>query len=251
MLLNIKSKVVFKQIFSFVEKNKYLKLIKNNKKAQQKLNISLDSYMQYYKQIEIEIIPKQSDDLKDTIFINTSNFNDNIIYFNSDSERISRNKFQEYDDISKIRVLIDIKNGNSLKALFATCSKIQEIKFIHCALNILTDISYLFMGCKSLVNVDLSRLKLDNIEDTSYMFANCISLKTIKFPKSTINIFTNMEYMFYGCSSLENIDISNFKTDQVQNMHGLFSGCKLLKELKLSNLKTESVVNIDKYVWNV
>ena len=145
MLFGLKSKLVFKNIFSFIEKNKYFEIIKNSKKVQQKLSISLDSYKEYFKQIEVEIIPKKSDDLKDTKFINISDFINNKIYFNSDSETIRRNTFLENDNISKIRVLIDIKNGDSLKNLFLSCKKIQEIKFIHCAVNIMTNLSNLFL----------------------------------------------------------------------------------------------------------
>ena len=142
MLFGIKSKLVLKNIFSFIEKNKYFVIIKKSKKVQQKLSISLDSYKEYFKQIEVEIIPKKSDDLKDTKFINISDFINNKIYFNSDSETIRRNTFLENDNISKIRVLIDIKNGDTLKNLFLSCKKIQEIKFIHCALNIITNLLF-------------------------------------------------------------------------------------------------------------
>ena len=59
-LENIKSKYILKQIFDILPKKKALKIIKENKTLQNKLEINLNDYMKYseiFNPIEIEIIP--------------------------------------------------------------------------------------------------------------------------------------------------------------------------------------------------
>ena len=57
MLNSIKSNYILKKIFDNVEKNLYLRLLKNNKNLQTKLDLSIDTYKEYYDEIEIGIIP--------------------------------------------------------------------------------------------------------------------------------------------------------------------------------------------------
>ena len=52
---NIKSKYVLQRIFSNLEKNKLLKIIKNNKKIQEKLDLGLEDYIDYYSEIIITV----------------------------------------------------------------------------------------------------------------------------------------------------------------------------------------------------
>ena len=48
MFDKIKSNFSFKEIIKFIPKRKYLKIFIKNKKLQNKLNISLDTYIEYY-----------------------------------------------------------------------------------------------------------------------------------------------------------------------------------------------------------
>jgi hypothetical protein len=90
----------------------------------QKSDISLDTYKLYFTQIELQIIPKKVDDLKGTKFVNIKDFDNNKVYFNFDIKEIKRDYFIENDDVSKIRVLVDIKNKESLSGLFSSCKYI-------------------------------------------------------------------------------------------------------------------------------
>ena len=53
---NIKSDIILKKVFNYINQTTKLKLIKKNKKFQNKLNINIQNYKEYY-DIIIEIIP--------------------------------------------------------------------------------------------------------------------------------------------------------------------------------------------------
>ena len=55
LLHNIKSKYILQQIFKNLEYEKKLKIIKYNKKLQEKLNVNVNDYEKYL-QIEIEVL---------------------------------------------------------------------------------------------------------------------------------------------------------------------------------------------------
>ena len=55
-LLKIKSKYVIKKLFSNLQRNKFLEIIKYNKKLQDRLNINFNVYKEF-SEIIIEIIP--------------------------------------------------------------------------------------------------------------------------------------------------------------------------------------------------
>ena len=60
LFLNLKSDFFIRKVFTFLTKKAILKIIKVNKKIQQRLNININYYKEYYKKyssIEIEIIP--------------------------------------------------------------------------------------------------------------------------------------------------------------------------------------------------
>ena len=233
MLNSIKSKLILKNIFKIIGKKAYLDILKYNKNIQSKLGLSLESYHEYYNQIEIEIIPVKSNSENKIEFINNININYKV-YFKSSFDTEERNYFYEKENLSKISILITNKEEtSSLFGLFQNCQCLKEVKIIHCSKNYLTNIAEMFIGCKSLISVDISRLKADNINDMSFLFAMCPSLKLIQLPKINGDNLVNMEHMFAYCSNLEKIDLSNLKTDKVTNMKGLFTGCTSLPEKKL------------------
>ena len=216
MLNSIKSNYILKKIFENVEKNLYLRLLKNNKNLQTKLDLSIDTYKEYYDQIEIDIIPKEKNLEEKNIFMTKSEVLDYKVNFNSSFEDVKRNYFTNTEKISKIRLFLDTKGvAQPLCSLFGKCQCLKEVKIIHCAKNNITDISDMFLNCKSLISVDLSRSKVENVENMSALFAMCTSLKNVNLSKIKTDNLKNMEHMFVNCSSLEKIDLSNFKTDKV------------------------------------
>ena len=236
MLDSIKSNFVLKIILQNIGKNAYLRLLKNNKKLQSKLDLSINTYKEYYNQIEIEIIPNEKSEEEKNIFMNASKVLDYKVYFKSSFDEEKRDYFTNKENITKIRLLV-ITNGinQSLCSLFQDCQCLKEVKIIHCSRINITDISYMFLNCKSLISVDLSRLNTENVEDMSAIFGECTSLKNVNLSKIKTDNLKNMEHMFVNCSSLEKIDLSYFSTYKVTNMKSLFSGCSSLKELKISN----------------
>ena len=64
----IKSKYILKQIADHVTKNKLFKIINYNKLIQDKLDIGIIDYKNYYEEIEIELIPINENDIN--YFIN-------------------------------------------------------------------------------------------------------------------------------------------------------------------------------------
>ena len=86
---NIKSRYILSKIYINMTIKKKLKIVKYNKKIQNRLNLDVKDYKEY-SEIEIEIIPKKG---KYGKFINI-NENDKLyyhIYFNDNKEEIKNN----------------------------------------------------------------------------------------------------------------------------------------------------------------
>ena len=225
MLDNIKSLYILKAIFTNLSKRKYLCLIIHNKKLQSKLNISIDTYIKYYNQIEIEIIPDKNQINNNNKFINIMDERDKSfyhIYFNNEKEEIKRNYFTINEDISKIKVLIDM-DVKSIEGLFNECYCIKEVKFIKFNRTDFKNYKSMFYYCLNLKNIDIKKLKTNNAE--------------------------NMDNMFFLCEKLEKLDLSYFNTDKVKTMYKMFNHCSSLTELNLSNFKFNETTNIE-YMFN-
>ena len=52
---NLKSNFILRKIFNMIKINKSLVIMKNNKKLQKRLNITLNDYKEYASKIEIEL----------------------------------------------------------------------------------------------------------------------------------------------------------------------------------------------------
>ena len=242
MLENLKSLYNLKQVIKFIQKKKYLEIIVHNKNLQKKLNISIDTYIKFYNQIEIEIIPDISELEEDDVANKFIKINPECdkpffhIYFDESHEEVKRNYLNKKDKISKIKVLIDME-VKSLSYLFYY-SLAKEIKFIKNNRNYSsdTDYSHMFYECKNLINLDISKLKANNVKDMSCMFYNCSSFKNLNLSNCKTDQVTDISNMFAGCSSLEALDLSNFKTDNINKMDYAFHDCISLKELNISNI---------------
>ena len=169
---NIKSKYILKQIFDNLEKNKTLKIIKNNKNIQNRLDIDINDYKEYSEtctSILIEVIPMKK---KYDKFINIINKEDEKyfhIYFNNNKTEIKKNDITKNDKVSKIRIKIDYQI-NSFNKLFEDCECIESITFKKFDRNNIKDMSYMFSGCTSLKKLNLSKLITAKVIDMSYMF---------------------------------------------------------------------------------
>ena len=124
---NVRSKNILKIIFEYMERNKFLNLIRYNKILQKRLNITLEDYKNQ-SCIEIEIFPEED---KYGDFINFY-FPENYyhIYFNNNEKEEYRNYTTKEDKFTKIKIIIDFE-VESLYGLFKQCECIKKINFIN------------------------------------------------------------------------------------------------------------------------
>ena len=242
MFLEIKSKFIFQKIFISISEKSSLKIIKNSKRLQNKLNKSIEDYIKIHNQIEIELIPILNLHKEENTIINyTKNKSYFHIYPNNSNIEIKRNYITKNDHIDKIRVIIDLKM-NSFRDLFKRCYCLKEINFTKCYQKDINDMSYLFCGCSNLIKYDISKIDTKNVNNISGMFMGCESLKDFNFQNfNTFNV-TNMRCLFNLCSSLIDINISNFITDKVTDMSSMFEACGALEKL---NIKNFNIINVN------
>ena len=121
---NIKSKYILQKILDKFSKRKLLNIIKYNKKAQKRLDLSINDYMNY-SLIIIEITPSKN---KLGKFINIKNGEEPYykIYFNDKKEEIKRQYLNETDKVTKITIKIGYQ-VKSLSRLFLECKCIESI----------------------------------------------------------------------------------------------------------------------------
>ena len=182
---NIKSRYILSKIYNNMTKKKKLKIVKYNKKIQNRLNLSVNDYEEYCK-IEIEIIP-----IKDKYgkFINIKK-NDKLyyhIYFNDNKEEI-KNKYEikEGDKVKKIKIIIDYQI-KSFEKLFFWCGCVESINFKKFYRNNINDMSYMFCGCSSLKKLNISNFNTNNVTNMNSMF--CRFPQKLKMKMKSLNKF--------------------------------------------------------------
>ena len=193
-ITEIKSKYILKKIFYNIKEYKYLKIIKYNKKLQNRLNISINDYKKLL-QLELEIIPVKN---KKGNFININNKEEEKyyqIFFNDDKIPKKRYYIHKKDKITKIKIIIDYQI-QSFNEIFNFSDCIESITFI--------------------------KFNPNNINNMNSMFYECSSLKEINFNKFNTSNVTNMSYMFYGCSSLKELNFDNFNINHDVYLKGMF-----------------------------
>ena len=198
MLFGIKSKYIFQKIFSYINKIKYLEIIRHNKVLQNHLNITLKDYESFYKdynQIEIKsivLIDKRRD------LINCENENKSFFHISFDDEKKERNQFfleEQQSEVSKIKIKIDI-GLKSLERLFDSIFILKEVTFIKFNRKDFTNMSKMFNMCINLTKINLEKFTTDNVIDMSFIFCSCLSLEELKLPKWNTSKVTNMSHMF-------------------------------------------------------
>ena len=118
-------------MFNIMKKNKLLEIVKNNKKLQKRLNLSINDYKKYTQlyssiEIELEVVGNRYGE-----FIQAKNINDEVrkyyhIYFDNSNEEIYSNFLYEHDDVKKIKIIIDYQ-VESFRDLFSSCKNIASI----------------------------------------------------------------------------------------------------------------------------
>ena len=143
---NIKSDIILKKVFNYINQTTKLKLIKKNKKFQNKLNINIQNYKEYF-DIIIEIIPYEK---KFDKFINIINKEDEKyyhIYFNDSNEEIKRYNLNSGDKVSKIKIIIN-EEIDSFYKLFKSCYSIKSINFIQFNRKNIKNMSYMLFNIR-------------------------------------------------------------------------------------------------------
>ena len=239
LLQDIKSKYIITKIFDNLQKNKFLNIIKYNKKLQKIINIDKKDYEEYLK-IEIEIIPVKD---KEGKFINK--MKDYHIYFNEHEEEINRNYLTKDDNVSKIKIILE-PIVKSFEKLFNDCKIIKSINFKKFDRNNIQNMSYMFCGCSSLEELNLSNINTNNATNMHGMFFGCSSLKELYVSNFNTNNVTDMHGMFFECSSLKELDLSNFNSNNVTNMSYMFFRCSSLIELNITNFNINKVIYMNR-----
>ena len=243
---NIKSVYTIKIIFEHIKKNKYLSIIKYNKKMQNRLKLTINDYKEYsqlYSPIEIELkLVKNT--YSNEAFINIRDDNKKYfhIFFN-DSNKEANLSSLNYEKIKKVKIIID-HQIISFGYLFL-CTRIEEIYFKKFYRTNIIDMRSMFACCTSLKKVDMSIFITNNVTNMQRMFNGCESLKELNLSKFNTNNVTNMEKMFCRCISLKELNLENFNTNKVKDMSHMFEECWSLKNLNVSSFNIDQVTNMD------
>ena len=245
----IKSKYILKQIFDSLQQNKIIQIIKYNKSLQNKLEISINDYIEY-SQIEIEIIPTKNLVYTYNHFINITNEKEEKyyhIYFNNDKKEIKKTYITDRNQVFKIKIIIDY-NVKSFSELFKWCDCVEKINFIKFNRKDINDMSFMFFKCLSLKEINLTNFKTDNVTFMNAMFCACSSLKELDLSSFNTDKVINMGGMFYECSLLQKLNISNFNFNNSIDIKGIFYGCSSLRELNISNIKSLNIENLNIFI---
>ena len=271
---NLKNKYILHIIFDYMKKNKSLKFMKYNKQLQNRLNLSIRDYKDYselYSPIEIELKFAENEHYKYEKFINISDKDNDYyhIYFDNSNQEIKRTYFEEEENVSTIKIIIDSQiksfkelfkdsksissisfkkfyriNITNMSGMFAYCSSLKELNLSNFNTNNVTDMSGLFNGCSSLKEINLSNFNTKNVTDMSYMFGGCESINELNLSNFNTNNVTDMRYMFFECRALKELNLSNFNTNNVTDMSHMFSSCYSLEKINLSNFNTINATDI-------
>ena len=239
---NLKGNFFLQKTFELLEMNKYLKIIKYNKKIQERLNLSIKNYKDYG-QIKIEIIPVKNAIGEFIHIVLDSDKKYFHIYFNDNYKKeIKRYALNKNDKVNKITVIIDAQITTFYK-LFEKCKCIKSISFKQFYRKNIRSMESLFSGCSSLKEIDFSNFHTNNVTNMLEMFHGC-PLEKIDLSNFNTDNVTNMSGMFSSCNLLKKLDLSNFNTNKVETMKFMFSDLKMIKELDISNFDTTNLENV-------
>ena len=166
------------------------------------------------------------------------NYNNQIesLYINDKESNFNKNSktINLEDDLSEIKIKINLTNIHRFDKLFAECYNITEIDLSNFGKSSIYGMNEMFYNCYSLTSIKFGKFDTSQVRDMQNMFKNCRSLKAlnlINFDTSKVN---NMYEMFSGCSNLVYLNLSSFKLTNVNDVHQMFDGCSNLTLLDLS-----------------
>ena len=113
ILLNIKSNFIIKKIFAYMDKPKLMKIINHNKILQKRLNLSLEKYKEYFEILSPIIIEINIAENNHDLFINAHKDYFHA-YFDDNKKEIKRNRINEWENVKKIKVIINYQIKSSL-----------------------------------------------------------------------------------------------------------------------------------------
>ena len=218
-LNDIKSDYFLKKTFDILPINKFLQIIKCNKKIKKRLNIAVNDYKEYseiYSTIIIEMKIKSINDEFDK-FINIPNDEMKPYFhiFDYDTKKeINIDDLSKNKDLTRIEINIDYQ-VKSFENLFRDCELIESIYFKKFYRNNINNMSNMFSGCSSLKELNISNFITINVTDMNNMFSLCQSLKEINLSNINTNKVTDMNSMFFSCSSLKELNLDMFNTNNV------------------------------------
>ena len=175
---SINSNLIYKHLFGFLNEKILLGILKYNKKLQNKLNIGINNYIDYYNKIEIEIDNISTDISENIKFINIPKKDESYYHIFFNEKESKKNYLTKDDNISKVKIIID-SNIKSLNNLFQTCSYINKISFIKFNRKDINDMSCMFDDCSSLKEINFNKFNTDNVTNMNYMFNKCTSLQEL------------------------------------------------------------------------
>ena len=223
----------------FVENNKYLKFIYENKEYNLASHLTLSGkigqiniYLNGFNSInnfshmfsgcdEVNYISIQN-------FLKYNNYNiTDISYLFSDCSLLESLP----DNISNW----DISSITNLSSIFSNCNSLRTIPDIsRWNTSKVINMSNLFYGCTSLINLpDISKWNTSKVTNISYIFYKCKSLLYLPdISKWKTSNVTNMNGVFYQCSSLSILpDISKWDISRVTTINNFFNGCSSLSKI--------------------
>ena len=227
---NIKSKLILRKIFDILCREDLLRIVKYNKKLQNKLNLKIKDFeegLKYYSLIEFELKIKKDEFGK---FINVLNEKDKHfyhIYFNDDRIETKRRYVKQNEKIDKIKIVLGY-GVLSFEKLFKDCRCIESIHFKKFHRINISNMDYMFSGCSSLNELNLSNFNTSNVINMVFMFSDCSSLKELDVSNFNINKVNDMSLMFSGCFSLETLELFSCNNANETKMKYLFNGCSFM-----------------------
>ena len=177
------------------------------------------------------------------------NYNNQIesLYINDKESNFNKNSktINLEDDLSEIKIKINLTNIHRFDKLFAECYNITEIDLSNFGKSSIYGMNEMFYNCYSLTSIKFGKFDTSQARDMQNMFKNCRSLKAlnlINFDTSKVN---NMYEMFSGCSNLVYLNLSSFKLTNVNDVHQMFDGCSNLTLLDLSFFHLNDSIRTD------